>query len=121
MTPKYKTPQGIVYSTDRGKMCPSCGKPAADCVCRKSVSAPKGDGVVRVGRETKGRKGKGMTVITGIPLGGDDLSHLARQLKQKCGAGGTIRNGVIEIQGDHRDRIVVELQGRGWTVKRAGG
>ena len=79
------------------------------------------DGTVRVGRETKGRKGKGVTVVTGVPLEGVELAALAKQLKNRCGAGGTVKDGVIEIQGDHRDRIVTELQQRGWTVKRSGG
>ena len=81
----------------------------------------RGDGVVRVGRETKGRKGKGVTVVTGVPLAGDALDDLASQLKRLCGSGGTVRDGVIEIQGDHRDQLVAELAKRGWTVKRSGG
>ena len=72
-------------------------------------------------RETKGRKGKGVTLVTGVPLDAQELPLLAKRLKNLCGAGGTVKSGVIEIQGDHRDRIVAELQGRGWTVKRAGG
>lgn len=84
-------------------------------------TVPKGDGVVRVSRETKGRKGKGVTVVTGLPLAGDELKDLAKELKTKCGSGGTIKNGAIEIQGDHRDGVVAALTGRGWTVKKAGG
>lgn len=80
-----------------------------------------GDGVVRVGRETKGRKGKGVTVIAGVPLDGDGLHRLATELKRKCGAGGTVRGTVIEIQGDHRDLLSEELKKRGYTVKRSGG
>jgi translation initiation factor 1 len=80
-----------------------------------------GDGVVRVGRETKGRKGKGVTVVTGVPLEGVELADLAKQLKSTCGAGGTVKNGSIEIQGDHRDRVVAELQKHGWNVKKSGG
>lgn len=76
---------------------------------------------MRVSRETKGRKGKGVTVVTGVPLSGDALKALAKELKQRCGSGGTIRDGAIEIQGDHRDLLVTELGRRGWTVKRAGG
>lgn len=79
------------------------------------------DGVVRVGRETKGRRGKGVTIITGIPLAPPQLIELAAELKRKCGSGGTVKEGVIEIQGDHRDAIVEELARRGWTVKRVGG
>ena len=77
--------------------------------------------MVRVARETRGRKGKGVTVVTGVPLAGDELERLARQLKQRCGAGGRARDGVIEIQGEHRDTLVVELEKLGYTVKRAGG
>ena len=85
-------------------------------------SAPvHGDGIVRVGRVTKGCRGKGLTVITGIPLDHDGLINLARQLKQKCGAGGTVKDGVVEIQGDHRDLLVEELKKRGYAVKRSGG
>ena len=76
---------------------------------------------MRVGRQTKGRKGKGVTTVTGAPLAGKELQALAKKLKQRCGSGGTVRDGVIEIQGDHRDALVVELEGLGWTVRRSGG
>ena len=76
---------------------------------------------MRIGRSTKGRKGKGVTLITGIPLKGDALKELARELKQKCGSGGTLRGDVVEIQGDHRDALLAELTKRGYTVKKAGG
>ena len=102
-------------------MCPECGHPAGACICGQNRRASPADGVVRVGRETKGRKGKGVTVVTGVPLNKVDLANLAKQLKNHCGAGGTVKNGIIEIQGDHRDRVVAELQGRGWTVKKSGG
>lgn len=111
----------LVYSTEQGKMCHRCGKPIAGCACRRSAKPPKGDGIVRVSRETKGRKGKGVTVITGVPLPSPELTDLGRRLKQLCGSGGTVKNGVIEVQGDHRDRLVVELKKRGYVVKRAGG
>ena len=112
---------GVVYSTQHGAMCPRCDQPVARCSCRKGASAQLGDGVVRVGRQTQGRKGKGVTVVTGVPLGGAELVGLAKELKKKCGSGGTVKDGVIEIQGDHRDRLVLELQKRGWNVKRSGG
>jgi translation initiation factor 1 len=102
-------------------MCPDCARPMGDCSCGKKTKAAPTDGVVRVARETKGRKGKGVTLVTGVPLDGPELADLAKQLKNRCGAGGTVKNGVIEIQGDHRDRVVAELQGRGWTVKKSGG
>ena len=101
----------IVYSSDQGRIRPD----------KKQPPAPKGDGIVRVGRETKGRKGKGMTIVTGVPLHPEGLRDLAKKLKQKCGTGGTVKNGVIEIQGDHRDLLVSELEAMGYTVKRAGG
>jgi translation initiation factor 1 len=102
----------LVYSTAGGK------------TTQPPAPSPEGlpsDGVVRISRETKGRKGKGMTIITGIPLPQEDLKDLAKQLKQKCGTGGTIKGDIIEIQGDHRDTILAELSERGWTVKKAGG
>jgi translation initiation factor 1 len=89
-----------------------------------AIKAPLASGKplqVRVGRETSGRSGKGVSVITGLPLAGEALAALATQLKKRCGSGGTVRDGVIEIQGDHRDRLVAELEQRGYTVKRAGG
>lgn len=115
--------RGVVYSTAHGRMCPRCNRPHDRCECRKrpEPSQPAGDGVVRVGRATKGRKGKGVTTVTGVPLTGEALKVLARELKQRCGSGGTLRDGVIEIQGDHRDLLVAELGKRGWTVKRSGG
>jgi len=82
---------------------------------------PAGDGIVRVGRETKGRKGKGVTIVTGLKLSGPALEALGSQLKKRCGSGGTVKDGTIEIQGDHRDLVVAELEKLGWTVKRVGG
>lgn len=111
---------GLVFSTDQGRMCPDCRQPVEACQCGKS-SAPTGDGIVRVSRETKGRKGKGVTLITGVPLAEKELKALAKELKARCGVGGTVREGVVEIQGDQRDLLVPLLQARGWTVKRAGG
>lgn len=102
-------------------MCPACGKPKKDCQCRRQAHRPVGDGVVRVGRETKGRKGKGVTVITGLILDQDGLRQLATRFKQLCGSGGTVRDGIIEIQGDHREKLIDELRRQGWNVKQAGG
>ncbi|MHC5209580.1 MAG: SUI1 family translation initiation factor [Planctomycetota bacterium] len=116
--------------TASGRFCPECGRARADCRCRRKGKAPAparvappgpDDGVVRVGRQTKGRKGKGVTVVTGVPLAGPELERLARELKQRCGSGGTVRDGVIEIQGDHRGTLTIELGARGWQVKQAGG
>jgi translation initiation factor 1 len=118
----------LVFSTGQGRLCPECGRPIADCRCRRSKPAqsPPGpparsDGIVRVGRETQGRKGKGVTVITGVPLAADAIEALATRLKRRCGSGGTVHGGVIEIQGDHRDTLVAELTSLGYTVKRSGG
>jgi len=88
---------------------------------QQKPTAPKRDGIVRVGRETKGRKGAGVTVITGIPSHPEGLEKLAKQFKQQCGTGGTVKNGVMEIQGDHRDLLVAELQKLGYTAKLSGG
>ena len=110
----------VVYSTDEGRLCPDCGRPVDSCVCSGDKRV-KGDGVVRVGRETKGRKGAGVTVITGLPLTHKELRKLAKTLKKRCGSGGTVKDGVIEIQGEHRDRLVAELEKLGYTAKRAGG
>lgn len=110
-----------VYSCEAGRLCPKCGKAIKQCVCKKNNSVAKGDGIVRIQRETKGRKGKGVTLITGVPLAGEELKALAKSLKQKCGTGGTIKNGIIEIQGDHRELLLTELKQKGWTVKKAGG
>ena len=115
---------GLVYSTERGgEVCPACGAAIHACTCRQngvSLASPR-DGIVRVGRETKGRKGKGVTVITGIPLPLPELTALCTELKKKCGSGGAIKEGVLEIQGDHRDAIISELAIFGWTIKRTGG
>ena len=121
MTLRRPPTGGLVYSTHHGQMCPSCRKPMTQCTCRASRRAPRGDGIVRVGRETKGRKGSGVTVVSGLPLAGDGLAEMASALKRRCGSGGTVKDGVIEIQGDHRDAIVAELQKQGYVVKRAGG
>jgi translation initiation factor 1 len=78
------------------------------------------DGVVRVGRETKGRKGAGVTLITGLPLDDAALTALCTQLKKRCGTGGTLKDGVIELQGEHRDKVVAELSAQGYKAKRIG-
>jgi translation initiation factor 1 len=116
-----------VYSSQAGRICPHCGLPTSRCVCRanprgaQTASAPEGDGIVRVGRSSKGRKGKTVTSVTGVPLPPDELRELAKDLKRVCGTGGTLKEGVVEIQGDHRDTLVRELEQRGFQVKRTGG
>ena len=111
----------IVYSTDVGRRCPNCLRAIAQCVCKKGTPGKIGDGIVRIARETKGRKGKGVTIITGLGLATAQLEALATQLKKRCGSGGTVDGDRIEIQGDHRDTLVQELAKQGWTVKRSGG
>ena len=114
----------LVYSSERGRICPHCGRPTKSCACRanpRGARAPAGDGIVRVRRESKGRRGKTVTTISGVPLGGDALRQLAGELKRLCGSGGAAKDGVIEIQGDHRDELVEALRSRGHTVKLAGG
>ena len=111
----------LVYSTADGRICPDCFRPLHRCACQKSSTLPAGDGHVRLSRITKGRKGKGVTIVSGIPLTGAALKDLAMKLKQRCGAGGTIKNGVIEIQGEHRDLLFSELTKLGYSVKRSGG
>lgn len=112
---------GLVYSTDSGRMCPHCRQPLARCACRQGPPAATGDGIVRVAREKKGRGGKTVTLVHGLGLESPALLAMARQLKAACGSGGTVCGGVVEIQGDHVQRVMVALQGHGFTVKRAGG
>ncbi len=121
MTKRRPDDAPLVYSSELGRICPACGKPVAGCVCRKAPSPARGDGIVRVGRECKGRGGKTVTTITGIPLDEAALRTLSGELKRRCGTGGTVKDGVIEIQGDHRDTLMSELAQRGFTVKRGGG
>jgi translation initiation factor 1 len=111
----------IVYSTGIGTLCPNCRRAVRDCVCPKGAPGAAKPAAVRVGRETQGRAGKGVTTIAGLPLSIPQIEALAARLKKRCGSGGTVRNGVIEIQGDHRDLIVAELVKMGWPAKRSGG
>jgi translation initiation factor 1 len=111
----------LVYSTDAGRMCPDCRQPQAQCACKAQKALPQGDGVVRVSRETKGRKGQGVTLVKGLPLDEDGLIRMARELKAACGVGGTVKDGVIELQGDHIDVVVERLKKAGHAAKRAGG
>jgi len=111
----------IVYSTGIGQLCPNCRHPVRDCVCPKGAPGAAGPAAVRVGRETKGRAGKGVTIVTGLPLPVAEIELLAGKLKKRCGSGGTVRDGVIEIQGEHRDTVVAELAKLGWPAKKSGG
>jgi len=118
MPPQKNTNSRLVYSTEHGKI---DNAPAGARAATASKSSPKNDGIVRILRETKGRKGKGVSCITGLPLTAVQIEALAKQLKQRCGAGGTVKDGVIEIQGDHRELLALELKKLGYTVKLAGG
>ena len=111
----------LVYSTESGRLCPQCHRPVAGCVCGKDRPASTGDGIVRLQRETKGRGGKAVTLITGLALPEQEMRELARALKQKCGVGGSLKDDHIEIQGDKRPVLKAELERRGFTVKIAGG
>ena len=115
---------GVVWSSDKGRVCPNCGNAKDKCSCSQSKSKSNiadTEGVVRIFRDKKARKGKQVTVITDIPLNDKELKKYAKFLKQKCGAGGTIKDNSIEIQGDFRDKIFEILQKEGWTVKKVGG
>lgn len=113
---------GLVYSTEGGRMCPSCRNPIAACTCTaQTLPSRTGDGIVRVSRETKGRGGKTVTLIRGLSLDADALAALGKRLRTACGAGGTLRDGVLEIQGDHCGRVIALLAADGFSVKRAGG
>jgi translation initiation factor 1 len=111
---------GLVYSTDAGRHCPDCNQPVGACICKQSV-IPAGDGIARVRRETKGRGGKTVTTVSGVPLAEDALKELATALKKRCGTGGALKDGVIEIQGDHVELLLEELAKRGFKAKKSGG
>jgi len=110
-----------VYSTDGGRLCHQCHRPIGSCVCKHSAPADLGDGVVRIRRESKGRGGKTVTVIDGVPLAPTELKNLTKRLKQRCGVGGAVKEGRIEIQGDQREACRTVLEGDGFRVKLAGG
>ncbi len=101
----------LVYSTESGRISED----------KKAPYRPKSDGIIRVRREVKGRGGKTVSTISGLILGGDGLKQLAKELKNRCGTGGSIKDGIIVIQGDHVDKLIEELKKREYTVKRSGG
>ncbi len=117
---KSSSNSGLVYSTESGRMCPACRQPLAQCAC-KAKAAPAGDGVVRVSRQTKGRGGKSVTLVKGLALDAAALALLGKQLRTACGSGGTVKDGVIEVQGDHCDLVMETLRKHGHDPKRAGG
>ena len=102
-------------------LCPNCRRTVRDCVCPKGAPGAAGQLKIRVGRATHGRGGKAVTTVTGLPLPLAEIEVLATRLKKRCGSGGSVRDGTIEIQGEHRDTIVVELAKAGWPAKRSGG
>ena len=116
-----KSTGGLVYSTGSGRMCPACRNPVAECRCALTAPAPAAGGIVRVTRESKGRGGKVVTVIRGLSHDPPTLIALSKQLKTLCGAGGTVKDGVIELQGDHCERTIAALKSQAYMVKRAGG
>lgn len=113
---KSKDEARLVYSCTAGRICPQCQQPVAACCCRTAVVG-SGDGTVRIRHETKGRKGKGVTVISGLLLPETELKALVQQLKKKCGSGGTLKQNSVEIQGDHCTFLIDYLSRQGWTVK----
>lgn len=128
--PRRDAPR-TVYSSEHGRVCPHCGLPSGRCACRANprgqprgdagLSNPQSDGVIRVGRSSRGRGGKTVTLIEGVQLPAAELRDLARDLRRQCGTGGALKNDTIEIQGDQRDAVVDQLEARGFRVKRKGG
>ena len=115
----------LVYSTETGKICKSCQKTVSECTCKKRKSRSqkiiKVDEIIRVQREVKGRKGKTVTTVFGFELDDNELKDLAKQLKRRYGTGGSVKDGIIIIQGDHRDALLSELKKQGYNAKLAGG
>lgn len=113
---------GLVYSTAGGRMCPSCRQPLSTCLCAAAAkAAPRGDGTVRVSRDNKGRGGKTVTLVRGLALDDAALQAMGKRLRTACGAGGTVKDGVLEVQGDHTDRVLAWLLQQGISAKRSGG
>ena len=111
----------LVYSTETGRMCAGCGQAANRCACRQGArSAVAGDGGVRVSRQSKGRGGKTVTLVKGVALDAIALAALGKQLRAACGSGGTVKDGVIEVQGDHTERVIQLLEQSGHRPKLSG-
>ena len=115
------TASRLVYSTDAGRICPDCRQPTVACVCKKASARPAPSGVIRVSRQTKGRGGKTVTRVEGVPLRDEALAQLGTQLRTACGSGGTVKGGVIEVQGDHAGKVIDALKQEGYAPKRSGG
>jgi translation initiation factor 1 len=120
MDNKRETTMSLVYSTDKGRLCANCAQPKAQCSCKQQAIV-RGDGIVRLQRQTQGRAGKAVIVISGLELAADALKALAKTLKQRCGCGGAVKDNIIEIQGDHRDTLKTALEELGYKVKLSGG
>jgi translation initiation factor 1 len=112
---------GLVYSTESGRMCPACRRPADACACAAQAAPARGDGIVRLGRESKGRAGKTVTVVRGLTEDPAALAELGRRLRALCGTGGTVKDGAIELQGDHCARLMRYFSDAGRPVRRSGG
>lgn len=112
-----------VYSTQSGRLCPGCSMPKTACSCKNPAADQQpSDGIIRIHLDKKGRAGKTVSLIKGLTLDANDLDSLAKQLKSKCGCGGTVNAaGAIEVQGDHRERLKLLLEQQGYRVKLAGG
>lgn len=119
--PRSSSNTRLVFSTDGGGLCRQCQRKLTACVCGNDKPSDTGDGIVRIHRQSKGRGGKTVTLITGLSLSPDATKTLAKALKQRCGVGGAVKNGDIEIQGDQRELIKTELEKKGHIVKLAGG
>lgn len=107
----------LVYSTEVGRTCPGCAQAKTACICKKKEAQPPPHQKISVALEKKGRAGKTVTVIKGIPLDAAALSALGKEFKAACGSGGTVKDGVIEIQGEHRARMLELLAAQGWLSK----
>ncbi len=127
LTMKRNPSATLVYSTETGRICPDCSQPVAQCQCAANrlalaaASRAAADGVLRVQRETKGRGGKSVTLVRGLALDAAALAAMGKQLKAACGSGGTAKDGVIEVQGDHVATVMAALVKLGYAVKRSGG
>ncbi|TXG00188.1 translation initiation factor Sui1 [Massilia arenae] len=116
---KHNSNGGLVYSTESGRMCPECRQPVAACACLARTPVI-GDGVVRVSRQSKGRGGKTVTLVKGVALDPLALALLGKQLRTACGTGGTVKDAVIEVQGDHCDVVIAALERFGHHPRRSG-
>ena len=115
----------LVSSTETGRICTKCGRPKAQCACKRGKARLRNqqpaDGIIRIGREVKGRKCKTVTTISGLPGGLGEIKKIATDLKNRCGTGGSVKDSTIILQGDHREVVKSLLLKMGFKVKLAGG